>query len=150
MNSIDKKILEELKRFNQINSYIITEQEATPPPPPAEDEATTPPPPVDTALPPAPADAAAPAATEVPEPIDVAADPDVEEVDAEGETMDDEGAEELDVTDLVDTQNDIKEKQDEFMDGIFSKLGELETFQHRVFKPHMFRLPWGFNSRADE
>lgn len=131
MNSIDKKILEELKRFNQINSYIITEQEATPPPPPAEDEVTTPPPPVDTALPPAPADAAAPAATEVPEPIDVAADPDVEEVDAEGETMDDEGAEELDVTDLVDTQNDIKEKQDEFMDGIFSKLGELETkLQH--------------------
>ena len=131
--NIDKKILEELRRFNQINSYMISEQETPPPPPPPApgEEETTPPPALDTALPPAPADATAtpPApdatATEIPEPVDVATDPDVEEVGKEGEG--DEETEELDVTDLVNTQNDLKEKQDEFMDNIFNKLGELET-----------------------
>jgi hypothetical protein len=31
--SLDRKILEELKRFNQINTYILNEQPAPPPPP---------------------------------------------------------------------------------------------------------------------
>ena len=45
-NKVSKTILEELKRYNQINSYIV-EQDAALPPPPAGDEpgAVEPPPP---------------------------------------------------------------------------------------------------------
>lgn len=133
--SIDKKILEELKRFNQINTYIIKEQGEDLPPPP---EAGTPPeagalPEVPGATPP-PADAAAgdppadTAATEVPEPVDVENDPDVDVVDDEKKDEGEEGeAEELDITDLVTAQQEIKDKQDEFMDGIFSKLDDLQS-----------------------
>jgi hypothetical protein len=134
--SIDKKILEELKRFNQINTYILKEQgEDLPPPPP---EAGTPPeagalPEVPGETPP-PADAAAgappadTAATEVPEPVDVENDPDVDVVDDEKKDEGEEGeSEELDITDLVTAQQEIKDKQDEFMDGIFSKLDDLQS-----------------------
>jgi hypothetical protein len=131
---LDKKILEELKRFNTINSYL-TEQDA-PPAPPAGADAAAPPAGADAAAPPAPgADAAAPpapgadAAAPIPEPIDVANDPDVEEVKdtEEGE----EETEEVDITDLVTAQQDIKAKQDEFMDSIFGKLDDLEKkLQH--------------------
>lgn len=138
--SLDRKILEELKRFNQINSYILNEQDVPPPPPPTGDEGAVPPPPVDdaaapadTAVPPAddttapPADdAAAPAGGEaIPEPVDVENDPDVEEVGAEDKEEGD--AEEIDITDLVTAQQEIQAKQDEFMDGIFSKLDDLES-----------------------
>ena len=131
--SIDKQILEELKRFNQINSYILNEQpEEVPvedvPPPPADPAA-----PADTVEPAAPADPAAPAApapdataTEVPEPIDIENDPDVEEVDAEKETEEGD-TEEIDITDLVTSQQEIQAKQDEFMDSMFSKLDDLAS-----------------------
>lgn len=135
--SLERKILEELKRFNQINSYILNEQPAPPAPPaPAEDlGAEAPPadvPPVDDAVPPAegevpPADVTTPPAEgeAIPEPVDVENDPDVEEVDAEDTT---EGeSEEIDITDLVTSQQEIQAKQDEFMDGIFSKLDDLES-----------------------
>ena len=130
---VDIKILEELKRFNEINRYIIKEQELG-------DEGGVPPadagaPPADAGAPPAdagapPADAGAPSggAEEVPEPIDVENDPDVEEVDKEGG---DEETEEIDITDLVTSQKEIKDKQDEFMDNIFAKLDDLEQkLQH--------------------
>lgn len=131
--SIEKQILEELKRFNQINSYILNEQpEEVPvddvPPPPADPAAPADPaPPADPAA--APTDpAAAPApdagATEVPEPVDVENDPDVEEVDAEKETEEGD-TEEIDITDLVTSQQEIQAKQDEFMDSMFSKLDDL-------------------------
>lgn len=136
--SIDKKILEELRRFNQINSYILKEQGEDVPPPPdamATDEPTDVPA-VDAAgaTPPPPADAAgatpdstpADTATEVPEPVNLETDPDVEVV---GDEKEDEGGEteELDITDLVTAQQDIKDKQDEFMDSIFSKLDDLQS-----------------------
>jgi len=112
---IDNKILEELRRFNNINSYL-NEQDA-PPPPPVDPAA--PAPPADPASPAPPADGA------IPEPIDVENDPDVEEVgDDKG---DDNTSEEIDITDLVTAQQEIKTKQDEFMDGIFSKLDDLES-----------------------
>jgi len=137
--SLDRKILEELKRFNQINSYILREQDVPPPPPadPAADPAAADPTAVDPAAAGAPdpaaadpaaagaADPAAAGATEVPEPVDVENDPDVEEV-----TPEDEGekeTEEIDITDLVTTQQEIQAKQDEFMDGIFTKLDDLES-----------------------
>ena len=120
---IDNKILEELRRFNNINSYL-NEQDA--PPPPVDPAA--PAPPVDPAAPAPPADPAAPAPPAdgaIPEPIDVENDPDVEEVgDDKG---DDDTSEEIDITDLVTAQQEIKTKQDEFMDGIFSKLDDLES-----------------------
>jgi len=133
--SIDKKILEELKRFNQINSYIIKEQgEDIPPPPDAAAGAPgdIPPPPADAGAIPPPPDAAAgtPAdatATEVPEPVDVENDPDVEVVGDEKKEDESGDTEELDITDLVTAQQEIKDKQDEFMDGIFSKLDDLQS-----------------------
>jgi hypothetical protein len=123
--NLDKKIIEELRRFNDINRYVLNEQEpmvggippaeggggGTPIPPPAEGD-----------VPPA-------EGTEVPEPIDVASDPDVEEVGAEKdeEGSDDSDAEEIDITDLVTTQQEIVDKQDELMDGLFSRLDDLQS-----------------------
>ena len=132
--SIDKKILEELKRFNQINNYIISEQIDVPPAPeggaPAP-EGGAPAPEGGAPAPeggsPAP-EGVAPAPDAIPEPIDVANDPDVEEIDAEEKTEGGEGeTEEIDITDLVSAQQDIKTKQDEFMDGMFAKLDDLES-----------------------
>jgi len=148
--NVDKKILEELRRFNQINNYIneqdapVGEPEGVLPQP--ADDAAVPPPPADAApaadaalaadaaAPPEPgADAAAPegdaAPTEVPEPIDVEKDPDIEEVGDEKEG--EEETEEVDITDLVTSQQEIQTKQQEFMDGMFSKLDDLEKkLQH--------------------
>ena len=138
--SLERKILEELKRFNQINSYILNEQPAPPAPPaPAEDlGAEAPPadvPPVDAAaappaegeLPPAEGELPPAEGEAIPEPVDVENDPDVEEVDAEGEVTTEGESEEIDITDLVTSQQEIQAKQDEFMDGIFSKLDDLES-----------------------
>jgi hypothetical protein len=129
--NIERKILEELKRFNQINSYVLNEQPepelggdaGAPPPPPAPDMGAMPPPPAAGDTP--PADAAAGDATTVPEPVDIENDPDVEEVGDEDNESDGD-TEEIDITDLVTAQNDIKSKQDEFMDSLFSKLDDLE------------------------
>lgn len=134
--SIEKQILEELKRFNQINTYILNEQPEEAPVedlPPADPAAA----PTDTAAPTdpaaAPTDATTPetpapdaTATEVPEPVDVENDPDVEEVDAENETEEGD-TEEIDITDLVTSQQEIQSKQDEFMDTMFSKLDDLAS-----------------------
>jgi hypothetical protein len=127
--SLDRKIIEELKRFNQINRYVLNEQ---PEPPAPVDPAAAPPEagapigePVGGEVP--PADAAPPAGGDViPEPVDVENDPDVEEVGNEPEGGEGE-SEEIDITDLVTTQQEIQAKQDEFMDGIFTKLDDLET-----------------------
>jgi hypothetical protein len=133
--NIEKKILEELKRFNQINSYILNEQAEVPAPegdvPPAPDAA--PPagdvPPAPDAAAPAgdavPAGDAAPAGDAIPEPVDVENDPDVEEVGAE--KPEDVESEEIDITDLVTSQQEIQQKQDEFMDNMFSKLDDLSS-----------------------
>jgi len=134
--SIEKQILEELKRFNQITKYI-NEQEV---PPPAPDAGAGAPPAPDAGAgaPPAPdAGAGTPpspdagkadtgGADAIPEPVDVDSDPDVEEVDTKKDE-EGEGTEELDITDLVTTQEEIKTKQEEFMDSMFSKLNDLET-----------------------
>jgi hypothetical protein len=136
--SLDRKILEELKRFNQINSYILNEQPEPPAPPAPVDPAADPgaeapvgepeggiPPPADAAG--APPVGAPPAGGDViPEPVDVENDPDVEEVGNEPKGGEGE-SEEIDITDLVTTQQEIQAKQDEFMDGIFSKLDDLES-----------------------
>ena len=125
--SVDEKILNEIRRYNSINNYI-SEQEIPPPPAdpaldPAADPAAgaVPPPPGE-----APADPAAPAPPAAPEadatPVDVATDPDVEEVGAEGEGE----VEELDITDLVDTQKTMADKQEEYFENLFNQIKTME------------------------
>jgi hypothetical protein len=128
---IDNKILEELSRFNSINRYI-NEQELPPPPAdpaadpmaglgedpmaaapvdpmaaPVDPMASTPPPP--------------PSDGEVPQPVDVEADPDVEKVG------DESGKEELDITDLVKSQQNVEKRQEEYFEQLFGHLDTLEN-----------------------
>ena len=110
---IDDKILNEIARYNSINRYI-NEQDVPPIDPAA---AGAPPPPAD----PAAAGGAPPAA---PTPVDVASDPDVEEVGGEGEG--EEGVEELDITDLVDTQKTMADKQEEYFTNLFDQIKNME------------------------
>lgn len=108
--AIDKKILEEIKRHNSINNYIMEQGEL--PPPPAED---APAPDAGAAVPPPPPAPAEP----TPQPVDIENDPDVEEVGNE--------TEELDVTDLVDTQKTFSDKQEEYFNNLFDQLKNLES-----------------------
>jgi len=120
--SLDEKILNEIARYKSINNYIM-EQDVPPPPP--LDPAAAGAPPADPAaagaIPPPP-----PAGAE-PTPIDVAADPDVEEIPAEGEEGgEEEGTEELDITDLVDTQKTMADKQEEYFENLFGQIKNME------------------------
>ena len=60
--------------------------------------------------------------------MDVDSDPDVEKLDDKGESTEDKGdeTEELDVTELVDTQKTIQTKQDEYFENLFGQLSNLE------------------------
>ena len=124
--SVEKKILNEIERYKSISKYITEQEETTADTPPVEggdleiggdlgddlggDLGGT---------------------EEIPEPVDVESDPDVEVIGDEGEeTLTDEGGEgteELDVTELVTTQKDISDKQDEYMESMFSKLEDLTS-----------------------
>jgi len=115
---IDTKILNELRRYNDINRYI-TEQDV-PPPLPAEDpEAVPPPAPGGEVAPPVPA---APE-TAAPQPVDIATDPDVEKIGEEGT---EKKGEELEITDLVKSQKNIETKQEEYFQNLFKHLEDLE------------------------
>jgi hypothetical protein len=124
---LEKKLLEEVKRFNAINKYskkMITEQDAppapeagdVPPPPPAGDAGA---PPTDVPPPPPAGDMGAP-------PMDTPAP----SGDMGGDT------EEIDITDLVNMTKNIKNdlesnKSDNGavmnkMDDVFTKLNDLE------------------------
>jgi len=134
--SIDKKILEELNRYNSINKYIVEQDELAgdvPPALPGED------------MPPAPETAAGappPPPVEPTTPIDVENDPDVEKIDSEGkgkESESDEDSEELDITELVTSQKDMGQKQDQYFEQLFghlenleSKLGEMDQLMNKV------------------
>jgi hypothetical protein len=124
--SIDKKIIAEIERYKRINKYI-NEQDV---PPPADPLAV--PAPGGEAAPPAPGAPTpdAGATTGGTEVVDVENDPDVEKVDAEGESEEkggEEGTEELDVTELVTSQKDMKEKQDSYFEQLFQQLSQLES-----------------------
>ena len=129
--SLDRKIISEIERYKNINKYI-TEQAldaAAPPADPAADlGAIAPPPPAD----PAAAAPPPPAAPATAEPIDVANDPDVEKIDDEGKSEEEsgdegEGSEELDVTELVDSQKNIEKKQEDYFENLFGQLNKLES-----------------------
>ena len=114
---IDTKILNELRRYNDINRYI-TEQDV-PPPLPAEDPEAVPPAPGGEVAPPVPA---APE-TAAPQPVDIATDPDVEKIGEEGT---EKKGEELEITDLVKSQKNIETKQEEYFQNLFKHLEDLE------------------------
>lgn len=137
--TVSQAILEELNRYNQINRYI-TEQDipaadAPPVEEPAGDTGATPQLPGDATLGGATPPETEPV-TEPGQPIDVENDPDVEEIkgdedsDATEEptekTDEDSGTEELDITELVNSQKNIETKQEEYMSSMMSKLDELE------------------------
>jgi hypothetical protein len=137
MKKVDNRILEEIARYNSINNYIV-EQDATLPPPPGEDPNALPP---EGGVPaPAPVDpnvaAPAPAAPAGPQPVDLENDPDVEKLGEEGNVG---GTEEMDITDLVNSQKKVEEKQEEYfenlfkhLDGLESKLGEMDGIMSKL------------------
>ena len=126
--SIDRKILEEIRRVKFITNYI-TEQGAPEDPlaglggPPEPED-----PLADAGGAPAPDAGGAPApdAGGEPTPIDVSTDPDVEEVGKEGEEGEEEG-EELDITDLVTAQKNIENKQEEYFQNLFKQLEAMDS-----------------------
>lgn len=120
---IDEKILNEIARYNQINKYIL-EQPVDPLAAPPEAGGA----PVDP-LAGAPALGAPPSPPAAPagQPVDLAADPDVEEVTSgEGESGEEGGTEELDITDLVDSQKTMADKQEEYFNNLFDQIKKME------------------------
>lgn len=127
--ALDKKILSEIDRYRKINKYIL-EQEVTAPEVPAEPVAAPAGAPVaapttDAVTPPPP-----PADAQTTGPLDVESDPDVEKLDDKGKSEEkgDESSdkEELDITELVTSQKNTEQKQEEYFDTLFSQLNNLE------------------------
>ena len=126
---IDKKILEELNRYNSINKYISEQEAALPPapggdvpPPPGGEIPLTPdagavPPPAEGAAPPPP-----PATGSTP--VDLSTDTEVEKIGDEKEKKED--VEEVDITDLVKSQKNVEKKQEDYFDNLFKHLDDLE------------------------
>lgn len=120
----DERILSEIKRYNSINNYIM-EQDALD----APDLGAGPTPAPDLGGAPADAPLATPANT-TPQIIDVKTDTDVQKIDNKGESEEtDSSTEELDITDLVDSQKKIESKQEEYFQNLF---GQLENLQSKL------------------
>ncbi len=121
----DERILLEIKRHNSINNYIMEQDAALD----APDLGLEPTPAPDLGGAPADAPAATPAKT-TPQIIDVETDTDVQKIDNKGKTEKTESStEELDITDLVDSQKKIESKQEEYFQNLF---GQLETLQSKL------------------
>jgi hypothetical protein len=129
---VDIRILNEIRRYKDINNYIM-EQDVPPPPPPADPGLGAPPPPADPGLgappppadpglgaPPPPAGGVAPI-TPSPEPVNVEQDPEVEKV---GEK---EKEKKIKVTDLVKGQENVEKKQETYFENLFQQLNDLEN-----------------------
>jgi len=129
--SLDKKILSEIQRYKSINKYINEQDAPLPPTDAVADEVTAAIPPTGAGegAPAAPDAPLAPAAPATPEKIDVENDPDVEVIDDEGNSTEGEesGTEELEITDLVDSQKNIEQKQDEYFNNLFGQISKLES-----------------------
>jgi len=128
--SLDRKILNEIERYRSINNYI-TEQNAPLPPEElgADLGALAPAPGEQGAIaPPAPEGVPSAETATPPQVIDVDVDKDVEKIDDDGESEETESleSEELDVTDLVDSQKNIEKKQDEYFENLFSQISKME------------------------
>jgi len=122
---IDVKILNEVMRYKSINNYITEQDAALPPPPdagavPPPDAGAVPPPPPDAgagAPPPPDAGAGVP-----PESVDISSDPDVEKLGDEKKEK-----KELEITDLVKSQQNVEKKQEEYFNNLFKHLEGLES-----------------------
>jgi len=134
--AISETIIEELRRYNKINNYILEQDAAADPfeaPTEGDPNATLPPPPPGAVTGSSPTDdgATPPAtgtdttATPDAQAIDVANDPDVEKVGDEG--SEETGTEELEITDLVKSQQNIETKQEEYFNNLFNQLNGLES-----------------------
>ena len=131
MGRVDSRILNEIKRYREINGYIFEQDAALPPPPPPPPPAdpmaggALPPPPgmdpMAGAPPPPPGGAPPPPAA----PVDVANDPDVEKLD--DKKSGDKKGKELEITDLVKSQKNVETKQEEYFDNLFKHLTDLES-----------------------
>jgi hypothetical protein len=147
--SVEKKLLQEIERYRKINKYILEQEDSVDLPPlPGEEGSET----TDTTVTGDTTDAdttqdsgiaSDTGVEEVPEPVDIETDPDVEVVGDDGGdedvTADTEGTEELDVTELVNSQKEISDKQDEYMETMFSrledltsKLGEMDSILNKI------------------
>ena len=73
-------------------------------------------------MPPAPETPPTGGASTPPVPVDVKNDPDVEKLDGDSDKK-----EELDITDLVKSQKNVEEKQEEYFQNLFSQLTNLES-----------------------
>lgn len=126
--SLDKKILSEIERYRKINQYINEQEALNPlaPPAPAGPAAVAPPAPADPTAVPPPTPVEAPVTKT--EPLDVESDPDVEKIDDKGNSEETESSdtEELDVTELVSSQKNVEQKQEEYFDTLFGQLNNLE------------------------
>ena len=132
--SIDRKILEEIRRVKFITNYITEQGAPEDPlaglggPPEPEDPLAglggAPAPDAGGAPAPDAGGAPAPDAGGAPAPIDVSTDPDVEEVGKEGEEGEEE---ELDITDLVTAQKNIENKQEEYFQNLFKQLEAMDS-----------------------
>ena len=113
--SVDKKILEEITKYNNINKYISEQETDLPEPIEGGGE--------DIEL-----DGSELEIDDV-QPVDVESDPDVEVVGEPSSDSDVEesGTEELDITDLVTTQKDMSTKQEEYMDSMMDRLNDLTS-----------------------
>lgn len=137
MSTIDNKIIEEIKRYNNINKYIM--EQDVPTALPDEDPAAG------GEVPPPQDPAAATTTGDTPEPVDVENDPDVEKISGEGSAEDtkkdetESDSEELDITDLVNAQKSNNEKQDNYFTELFGhlekmeeKLGEMDNLVSKI------------------
>jgi len=119
--NISNTILEELNRYNKINNYISEQAAELPPaeelPAPGGDVPPTP----EGAPPAEPGATPTPAGDTAPQPVDVATDPDVEKIGEE-----EDSTEELEITDLVKSQQNIESKQEEYFNNLFGQLSNLE------------------------
>jgi hypothetical protein len=109
--SIDKKILKEIERHHKINKYILEQETPLVP--------GLPEPEIDAASP-------APAAPVTPEKIDLTADTEVEKITDTADTSE-SGTEQLDITDLVNSQKKIESKQEEYFESLFGYIQNLES-----------------------
>jgi hypothetical protein len=135
---IDVRILNEVMRYKNINNYI-SEQDATLPPPPDDGElppldAGAVPPPDAGAVPPPDAGAVPPPAPEAGTPVDISSDPDVEKIGNEKKEN-----KELEITDLVKSQQNVEKKQDDYFNNLFkhlegleSKLSDMDTIMNKL------------------
>ena len=113
--SVDKKILEEITKYNNINKYISEQETDLPEPIEGGGE--------DIEL-----DGSELDIDDV-QPVDVESDPEVEVVGEPTSELSGEesGTEELDITDLVTTQKDMSTKQEEYMDSMMDRLNDLTS-----------------------